>query len=136
MKFFLCANLFSWAAIFFSRDSFFNVKVLFYNKTTETIERIYFLALSEWKIRIFSEGKLKAKLRTGWDSAKPHIISCPAVLISLKWKLSCRNFQCFCIEYGPNLRARGLFVPKSIFAVFIELSQTTSRIKTLIHYPD
>ena len=48
------------------------------------IERIYFLALSEWKIRIFSEGKLKAKLRAGRDSTKPHIISCPAVLISLK----------------------------------------------------
>ena len=27
-------------------------------------------------------------------------------------------------------------MPKSIFAVFIELSQTTSRISTLIHYPD
>ena len=48
---------------------------------------------------LFPSGKLEFSLKENWkpnwervgtlDSAKPHIISCPAVLISLKWKLSC-----------------------------------------------
>ena len=97
------------------------------------IERIYILPLSEWKIKIFSEGKLKAKLRAGWDSAKPHIIWCPDGLISLKWKLL-SQFSLFLHWIWAELKRT--FMSKSIFAVFIEPNNTTSRISTLIHYLD